>query len=347
MNDTKTNPSTETGSQRLALKALHEWEALRFGMFVHFGMSTFDGDEFSLGDKPSTIYAPDQLDVSQWVGVARDAGMKYAVLTAKHVAGHCLWPSAHNDYHVGTSGNRTDVVEVFVTECRKAGILPGLYYCSWDNHNRFGSATPTLSLDGRLKAGWNWEQSFAEHSFTTRKYEDFQYQQMEELATQYGDIVEFWIDIPMILSPDFRHQLYHRLAELQPKSAIIMNKGLFTGGKLKFHAWPTDVLNYETEVPCYHVQPGGTAGHQAWQDFDGRRYYLPGEVSDTVNPHWFWVEGDKPKSDTELLGQALLCRSRGCNQVLNVGPDRHGLIPPDQVGALQRLRKNLDILGVQ
>ncbi len=334
------NPTTETGAQRLPLKALYQWEALRFGMFIHFGMATFDGDEFSRGDQPSTVYAPDKLDVSQWIAVARDAGMKYAVLTTKHVAGHCLWPSAHTDYHVGTSGNRTDVVEAFVTACRKAEILPGLYYCSWDNHNRFGSATPTFSLDGRVR------QTLWEHSFATREYEEFQYRQMEELATRYGDIVEFWIDIPGVLSAAFRHQLYNRLAEFQPHALILMNKGIQTGGKPAFNAWPTDLLNYETEVPGYHVHPGGTAGHQAWHDFAGQPYYLPGEVCDTVNPHWFWVEGDKPKSDIELLGQALLCRSRGCNQLLDVGPDRHGLIPADQIGALQRLRKNLDALGV-
>ena len=73
MSNTEKNPA---GSQRLSLQALQKWEALRFGMFISFGMSTFDGDEFSRGDQPSTVYAPDNLDVSQWIGVARDAGMK-------------------------------------------------------------------------------------------------------------------------------------------------------------------------------------------------------------------------------------------------------------------------------
>ncbi len=331
----------KSGDQRLAPKALHQWEKLGFGMFIHFGMSTFDGDEFSRGDRPSATYAPDKLDVSQWIGVARDAGMKYAVLTAKHVAGHCLWPTAHNDYHVGTSGNRTDVVDAFVAACQKAGILPGLYYCSWDNRNRFGSTTPHFLSDGTAVDTKSLDTSFA-----TRAYEDFQYKQMEELATRYGDIGEFWIDIPRVLSPGFRIQLYDRLAELQPHAVIVMNRGFFTGGKLLFSAWPTDILNYETEVPGYYVHQGATAGHQAWHEFAGKHYYLPGEVCDTVNPHWFWVEGDRPKSDIELLGQALLSRSRGCNQLLDVGPDRHGLIPSDQITALQRLRKNLDALGV-
>ena len=71
------------------------------------------------------------------------AGMKYAVLTAKHVAGHCLWPSRHTPYTVANSTDRTDVCLKFVDACRKKGVLPGFYYCSWDNHNRFGSRTPS------------------------------------------------------------------------------------------------------------------------------------------------------------------------------------------------------------
>ncbi len=83
-----TETTNERGAQRLSLEQLQKWEALKYGMFIHYGMSTFDGDELSKGDLPSTAYAPDKLDVDQWVSVARDAGMKYAVLTTKHVAGH-------------------------------------------------------------------------------------------------------------------------------------------------------------------------------------------------------------------------------------------------------------------
>ena len=72
----------ENGDQRLSLEKLKAWEELGFGMFIHFGMSTFDGDEYSKGDKKPSLYNPDKLDADQWVGVARDAGMKYAVLTA-------------------------------------------------------------------------------------------------------------------------------------------------------------------------------------------------------------------------------------------------------------------------
>jgi alpha-L-fucosidase len=59
-------------------------------MFIYFGMSTFDGNELSHGDKPASFYNPDKLDVDQWIAVARDAGMKYALLTTKYVAGFCF-----------------------------------------------------------------------------------------------------------------------------------------------------------------------------------------------------------------------------------------------------------------
>src|SRR3982750_4752720 len=123
MADAMHNPAQ--GAQRLPLAALREGGARGYGMFIHFGMSTYDGDEISEGDKPSSLYVPDKLDVDQWVSVARDAGMNYAVLTAKHVAGHCLWPSALTDYCVSTSSNKTDVVQAFVLACHKYNILPG------------------------------------------------------------------------------------------------------------------------------------------------------------------------------------------------------------------------------
>lgn len=84
----------EQAAQRHSFQRLQRWEALGYGMFIHFGMSTCEGRELSRGDSPSIRYAPDCLDVDQWIQVARDAGMTYAVLTAKHVAGHCLWQSS-------------------------------------------------------------------------------------------------------------------------------------------------------------------------------------------------------------------------------------------------------------
>ena len=102
--DVKASSGGSEGAQRLSLGQLEAWESWGYGMFIHFGMSTFLDEELPDGRSPASVYAPDRLDVDQWVQVARDAGMSYAVLTAKHVAGHCLWPSSQTDYHVGRSG---------------------------------------------------------------------------------------------------------------------------------------------------------------------------------------------------------------------------------------------------
>jgi alpha-L-fucosidase len=329
---------SETGHQRHTLDRLHAWEQLGYGMFIHFGMSTFDNDEFSKGDQPATVYAPDHLDVDQWVAVARDAGMRYAVLTTKHVAGHCLWPSRHTEYHVGTSSNRVDVVERFVAACARYGVLPGFYYCSWDNHHRFGSTTPTLSDHG--VGSWDW-------MCTTRAYEDFQLAQLEELVERYGAPMEWWIDIPNALSRGFRRQLYDRLAQLGPQSVVMMNTGIGDGAdQPKPDNWPTDLIAIETRMPPTSASSANHHGHDPWRTILGRRHYLPGEVCDTVQKRWFWTPGDQPKRDGELLGLYTLSRARGVNLLLDVAPDRRGVIPQDQVEALMRLRRNLDLLSL-
>lgn len=321
--ETKYEQTEQTGAQRLPLAKLRAWESLHYGMFIHFGMSTYDGEELSRGDKPSDFYAPDKLDVDQWISIARDAGMTYAVLTAKHVSGHCLWLSKHTDYHVGTSGNTTDVVEAFVTACDKHGIMPGLYYCSWDNHHTLGSITPSMTT---------WEEAF-----TSRAYQDFQSAQIEELLTQYGPIGEVWIDIPRLLPRGHRHDLYEQIASHQPDAVIMMNNGVGDGSKLAVdRAWPTDLVTIERFLP------NSEGGHVKWRQIEGKDYYLPAEVCDPIGKEWFYKEGDQPRSDAELLGMYLVSVSRGANLLLDVGPDKHGLISPDYAAALMRLQKNIE-----
>jgi len=313
----------ETGKQRLSLEQLSTWEKMAYGMFIHFGMSTFDEDEFSKGDKPAGFYNPYNLDPNQWIGVARDAGMKYAVLTAKHVAGHCLWPSKYTNYHVGNSGNKTNVVEAFVKACNQKGILPGLYYCSWDNHNLFGSGTPT---------NLSWATAY-----TTSEYREFQWKQLEELLTQYGPIGEVWIDIPHFLPRDYRQKLYNQISIWQPKAIILYNHGITDGSELRVNvAWPTDVVTIERNVPVSKFP------ELRWREIEKDKYYIPGEVVDTIGNEWFYKQADEPRSDSELLGIYLLCRSRKTNLLLNVPPDKTGLIPQKYIDALTRLKRKIE-----
>jgi len=320
--DSKPAASEDRGAQRLTPAQLQAWEKLGYGMFIHYGMSTFVVNELPDGKAPASTYAPDKLDVGQWISVVRDAGMKYAILTTKHVAGHCLWPTKHTDYSVANSADKTDVVEKFVAACREKGVLPGFYYCSWDNHNRFGSRT------------WSDPKEDGPY-FTTSLYQTFQTAQITELLTQYGPIAETWIDIPGLLGRGYRTFLYNYIASLQPETVIMMNSGISTQEKYDVdYAWPSDIIAIERSLPA-------DKGYQKWREIEGKKYYMPGEVCDPIGKQWFYVEGDLPRANEKLAEQFQACKARGVNLLLDVPPDKHGLIPEANVQALMRLAKTI------
>jgi alpha-L-fucosidase len=120
-----------------------------------------------------------------------------------------------------------------------------------------------------------------------------------------------------------------------------MNHGIGDGSTLKVdYAWPTDVITIERFLPNSHTK------HVKWRNVEGKQYYIPGEVCDPIGKEWFYKEGDTPRSDAELLGMYLLTRSRGANLLLNVPPDREGVIPEIYTDALMRLRENLSKISL-
>ena len=324
----------DPGSQRLNIGQLRKWESLKYGMFLHFGMSTFVQNLNPDGKDPCTVYAPDKLDVDQWVSVARDAGMRYVVLTAKHLAGHCLWPSKHTDYTVANSANKTNVVEQLAKACEKRGVLLGLYYASSDNHHRFGSKT-RLDMTG----GWDQTEHFPKSQenlppYTTSLYQSFQTAQVTELMSDFGPVAEMWIDIPGELGWGYRTFLYRHIAELQPETVVMMNSGTpsYTDYNVTY-AWPSDLVAIERGLPPKEK-------YQQWHTIHGKQYYMPGEVCDPIGHRWFWMPNDPPRPDAALALQLETCRNGNVNLLLNVPPDKHGVIPQEHVAALMRLRKN-------
>lgn len=340
--DIITQDKLERGCQRLSRERLAQWRQLGYGMFLSFGMSTFiddvlDGNAQRISPfraVPLDTYRPDALDPEQWVRTAAEAGMRYAVLTAKHHTGFCLWPSRHTSYHVGNTAFKTDVIGAFVSACRSYGLMPGLYYASWDEHpdHRFGGTVAS-------EVGWG-------NDYTTHAYRQFQLNQIEELLTGYGDIGEFWIDIPKNLGPDGRVEQYEQIARLQPDCVISFNQGFSCGDVLDTRqSWPSDLCTMERRLPSNPFSARQCYEERWILDLPGRPpaqpWYIPGEVCDTIGREWFYKEGDVPRSDAELLGMYLVCRERGVNLLLNVAPDRSGLIPPMYAEALFRLRDNL------
>jgi alpha-L-fucosidase len=116
-----------------------------------------------------------------------------------------------------------------------------------------------------------------------------------------------------------------------------MNSGVDDGTHYKLEwAWPSDAITLERKLPP-------APGHVKWREIEGKRHYLPGETCDTIGKEWFYHPADRPRSDQELLTMLLECRKRGVNLLLDVPPDRHGLIPEESRDALMRLRKNANL----
>jgi alpha-L-fucosidase len=354
--DHTATPSQPAGHQRLDLASLQAWEQLKYGMFIHFGMSTYvdlGGKVFCKpdGSDPAARYCPDRLDVDQWVAVARDAGMTYAVLTAKHISGFCLWPSRHTAYSVAAGGNHTDVVEAFVKACERRGVKPGLYYSSYDNHHRFGSRTRSdfaskeaffelfykrLPFGSEQPAGPDVDRM----PYTTSLYQSFQTAQLTELLTGYGSLVEVWIDHPDCLGRGYREYMYGEMARLQPQIVVMMNNGTPSSEDYDVdYAWPSDLIAMEQgEV--------SDRGYRKWRHIEGKDYYIPGEVCDSIAPirqDWFHLPDDEPRPLEQLVRQFNWCRTGGANYLLNVPPDRHGVIPGNFIKALQQLRAEMGI----
>ena len=121
--------ASEVAALHLRQQDIATW---RFGLFLHFNVSTFADSEWANGHEDPALFAPAKLDCGQWADAARAAGMTYAILTVKHTGGWCLWPSAHTRHGVQSfvnfRGGKGDLVREFVDAFRARGLKVGLYY---------------------------------------------------------------------------------------------------------------------------------------------------------------------------------------------------------------------------
>ncbi len=302
---------------------LKRWNSYRFGAFVCFNTNQFSGSEHCKITDPK-IYNPRQLDVAGWVAAFKQAGMKYAVLTTRHTSGFLLWDSATTSFDVASSGNTTDVCKEFVTECRKQGLAPAFYYCLWG-----GKWKPDPNARAMILA------------------------QLYELATDFGEIPYFWLDMMNWAPPDLSTQeIYDAIKSLQPNSVVIFNQHVQDGTKINY--FPTDVVNGE-------LVPPPAAGHDPFRTVDDKTYYLPIEYSlvsqsresgikyDPLGPSCWFTYGDgkdftpsHPFAVETLAKQIKLGYDRGAaNVLLATAPDHTGRMRPDDVEQLRRAGKLL------
>ncbi len=147
------------------------WQDLEFGVIIHFSTNTFLDREWGDGTADPGIFNPTQFDPDQWMKAIRDSGAKYVVLVAKHHDGFCLWPTGQTDYSIKSSpwkDGKGDVVSDVARSARKYGLKFGIYLSPWDRHEP------------------KYKNSAA--------YDDYYQAELSELATNYGELVEFWLD---------------------------------------------------------------------------------------------------------------------------------------------------------
>jgi len=306
---------------------LAEFDRLRFGVSYHFSMNTFTGNDYETGTVPASTYNPTHLDVRQWIQVAHDLGARYAVLTAKHMSGFCLWDSKSYDYDVAASGNKTDVVAAFVDACHHFGIRPGFYYCILDPHN-----------EGKF----DWDSHVPDNYYALIKC------QLTELHSTYPNTFYQLLDITWKLSAEQRWDLYRLIKRFSPQCIIVMNQAFYQSRKnlgriCEPASWPTDVINGEDTLPP-------PEGHDPHVRVGEKTYYMPLEAWMPVGPpykpmppmhSWFWREGFATQSAEMIAGMYRDCMTRKSNLLLNLSPDTTGRLPEQTVQTMHVVAKLL------
>jgi alpha-L-fucosidase len=272
------------------------WQQQEFGLFCHFGINTFYGKEWSDGTLDPKGFAPTALDPAQWVDIAQQAGAKYLILTAKHHDGFCLWPTATTEYSVSSSGFEGDVVALTAAACERAGMKFGLYLSPWDRN-----AACYADKDA---------------------YDDFYARQLDELCTRYGELFELWFDGAGSEGRVYDWDRFMSIVERRQPQALIFNMGRPTV------RWVGNEDGLAPESVRYVVESVEKSAFTDEGEAVGAPKYLPPECDVAIRQNWFWQPDDAHtlKSTEHLLGIWYRSVWRGANLLLNVPPDRRGLL---------------------
>ncbi len=300
-----------------------DWHDMEFYLFVHFGPNTFSDLEWGHGTEDPNSFNPTELDCRQWARIARDAGAKGIIITAKHHDGFCLWPSKFSTHTVRESKWREgkgDVLKELSQACKEYGLKFGIYISPWDrNHPKYGTA----------------------------EYNDVYVNTMQEAVKLYGPIFEMWWDGANGEGPNGKKQVYDfkRFEEVIRKiapSAIVFSdigpdtrwvgneKGI--AGETNWNLLDTVGFKRGAGGPPQDTLNRGNVNGKNW---------IPAECDVSIRPGWFYhaKEDDKVKTGQELMSLYLKSVGRGANFLLNVPPDTRGLISKNDSASLMAFRE--------
>jgi alpha-L-fucosidase len=322
------------------------WQEARFGMFIHWGVyaqlaGVYNGHEQRRGGAewimnrmkiPVATYQsfakqfnPVKFNADEWVKIAKDAGMKYLIITAKHHDGFALFKTNASKWNiVDATPYGRDVLKPLAAACKKYGIKLGFYYSqAQDWNNPGGSAARKVMNEGwanpdsaqidaytsEHKGHWDAAQetsSFAEY------IDRVAVPQVKELMSNYGDIAVLWWDTPTNMTDD---------AALKLQSLLKLQPNIITNDRLKRPNFPGDTKTPEQKIPNL-------------SELDGKYW----ETCMTMNGTWgFRTSDNKWKSNETLIRNLIDIASKGGNYLLNVGPKPDGTFPEQSVQSLRAI----------
>ena len=315
------------------LKARQDFQDMKFGMFIHWGVYSVLGDgEWVLHDRKLKLaeynrlpefFDPERFDAKTWVGLAKSAGMKYITITSRHHDGFAMFDSKVSDWNiVQRTPYGKDPLKMLADECHRQGIKLFFYYSQLDWHNP----------DYYPRGVTAWDNGRPDHGDWNAYLDTYMDRQLRELLTNYGPIGGIWFD-GMWDRPDADWHLektYALIHQLQPAALIIPNH----------HQKPIpgeDVQTFERDIPGQNTAGFNTKYISA---------ELPLESSNTLNDSWGFNIGDSKYKSAEQV-EEMLVRAAGNNSnlLLNVGPMPNGEIQPEFVERLHAVGEWLSRYG--
>ncbi|MEI6890408.1 MAG: alpha-L-fucosidase [Bacteroidales bacterium] len=322
------------------------WQELEFTVFFHFGINTFTDLEWGKKNTKPGVFNPSELDARQWIRTAKEAGAKLAILVAKHHDGFCNWPSKFTEYSVKNSpwkNGHGDVVKEVSDACREYGLKFGVYVSPWDiNSKVYGSD----------------------------EYNSYFKNLLTEVLTNYGEVSEVWFDGACGEGPNGKKQVYdwagyyELIRKLQPKAVIaIMGPDVRWVGTESGYGRETEwsVLPFSSasdhKIAAGSQQTAGATGFvppidMMQQDLGSRDklfgadrlIWYPSEVDVSIRPGWFYHNCDDSlvKSPEKLADIYFSSVGRNSVLLLNIPPDKRGLIHENDIKNLRDMRTLLD-----
>ena len=311
-----------------------EWfRDARFGMFIHYGPYAVParGEWVKSVEKMTNkeyqkyvdAFVPSNYNPTEWATIAKQAGMKYAVMTAKHHDGFCMYDSKLTDYKITTNLPGRDFIKEFTDSFRAQGLKVGLYYSLIDWHHKdypHVGNHPLAGIDS-LKKSADWD-----------KYIQYMHKQIEELMTQYGKIDVLWLDYSFGEYSGEKwkaDELVKMIRKHQPD--IIINSRLEISSNTSEKGRSYDGYG-DFETPEQAIPDSGV------KNIYGQA--IPWETCLTLNNNWGYSARDNDWKSPKLIIQSLVnIVSKDGNLLLNISPDSEGNIPIQSKNILSEVGK--------